>query len=153
MTPMTAPRVKLDIDATREKLAALGLGHAVDALEGLLTDAVRAEMARSDVFVAPASLESFGIAALEAHAAGLPVVGRLGTGLSDFIEDGRSGNLVDGDRSMTDVLVRMAIHDEHKTLSTSPALAEFRWPVILQRHRDLYEVAGASTGSRLARPA
>ena len=41
---MTAPRVKLDIDATREKLAALGLGHAVDALEGLLTDAVRAEM-------------------------------------------------------------------------------------------------------------
>ncbi len=44
MTPMTAPRVKLDIDATREKLAALGLGHAVDALEGLLTDAVRAEM-------------------------------------------------------------------------------------------------------------
>ena len=44
MTPMTAPRVRLDIDATREKLAALGLGHAVDALEGLLADAVRAEM-------------------------------------------------------------------------------------------------------------
>ena len=44
MTAMTAPRVKLDIDATREKLAALGLGHAVDALEGLLADAVRAEM-------------------------------------------------------------------------------------------------------------
>ena len=36
--------MKLDIDATREKLAALGLGHAVDALEGLLADAVRAEM-------------------------------------------------------------------------------------------------------------
>jgi DNA replication protein DnaC len=41
---MTAPRVKLDIDATREKLAALGLGHAVDALEGLLAEAVRNEM-------------------------------------------------------------------------------------------------------------
>jgi DNA replication protein DnaC len=41
---MNAPRVKLDIDATREKLAALGLGHAVDALEGLLAEAVRAEM-------------------------------------------------------------------------------------------------------------
>ena len=37
---MTA-RVKLDIDATREKLAALGLGYAVDALEGLLAEAVR----------------------------------------------------------------------------------------------------------------
>jgi len=41
---MTAPRVKLDIDATREKLAALGLSHAVKALEGLLSDAVRSEM-------------------------------------------------------------------------------------------------------------
>lgn len=41
---MTAPRVKLDIDATREKLAALGLSHAVEALEGLLSDAVRSEM-------------------------------------------------------------------------------------------------------------
>jgi DNA replication protein DnaC len=39
---MTA-RVKLDIDATRDKLAALGLGYAVDALEELLAKAVRAE--------------------------------------------------------------------------------------------------------------
>jgi DNA replication protein DnaC len=41
---MTAPRVKLDIDATREKLAALGLPYAVEALEGLLSEAVRTEM-------------------------------------------------------------------------------------------------------------
>ena len=42
---MTAQRVKLDIDTTREKLGVLGLGHAVDALEGLLSEAVRTEMA------------------------------------------------------------------------------------------------------------
>ena len=41
---MSAPRVKLDIDTTREKLAALGLGYATSALEGLLSEAVRAEM-------------------------------------------------------------------------------------------------------------
>lgn len=41
---MTAPRVKLDIDATREKLATLGLPYAVEALEGLLSEAVRTEM-------------------------------------------------------------------------------------------------------------
>ena len=41
---MSGPRVKLDIDATREKLLALGLGHAAEALEGLLGEAVRAEM-------------------------------------------------------------------------------------------------------------
>ncbi len=41
---MTAPRVKLDIDATRERLSALGMFHAVGALEGLLSDAVRTDM-------------------------------------------------------------------------------------------------------------
>ena len=29
---MTAPRVKLDIDTTREKLAALGLGYATSEI-------------------------------------------------------------------------------------------------------------------------
>lgn len=42
---MTAPRVKLDIDATRDKLAALGCGYAAEALEPLLAEAVRAELA------------------------------------------------------------------------------------------------------------
>lgn len=42
---MSASRLKLDIDATREKLVDLGCGHAAEALEGLLADAVRAEMA------------------------------------------------------------------------------------------------------------
>lgn len=36
--------MKLDIDATREKLAAPGPGHAVEAPEGLPAAAVRAEM-------------------------------------------------------------------------------------------------------------
>ena len=42
---MTAPRVRLDIDATRDKLAALGCGHAAAALEPLLAEAVRSELA------------------------------------------------------------------------------------------------------------
>ena len=41
---MSAPRVKLDIDASREKLASLGCGYAAEALEGLLAEAVRNEM-------------------------------------------------------------------------------------------------------------
>lgn len=42
---MSISRVKLDIDATRDKLAALGLGHAVEALESLLAEAVQREFA------------------------------------------------------------------------------------------------------------
>ena len=72
-------------------------------------------MAEADVFVAPALLESFGIAALEAQAAALPVVGRSGNGLSDFIADGEGGVLVDSDRQMATVLAGMATTEAHKT--------------------------------------
>jgi len=41
---MTGPRVKLDIDATRDKLAGLGLSDAAEALDPLLAEAVQAVM-------------------------------------------------------------------------------------------------------------
>jgi glycosyltransferase involved in cell wall biosynthesis len=103
-------------------------------------------MAASDVFVAPAVLESFGIAALEAHAAGLPVVGRRGTGLSDFIRDGEGGVLVGSDREMAHVLARMATERIHESVPPSTSLAQFAWPRVVERHRELYAEAGAAAG-------
>ncbi|MFI6788108.1 glycosyltransferase family 4 protein [Nonomuraea sp. NPDC050383] len=47
----------------------------------------------ADVFVAPAPRESFGIAALEARAAGLPVVARAQSGVADFVRNGTEGLL------------------------------------------------------------
>jgi DNA replication protein DnaC len=41
---MSGSRVKLDIDATRDKLLALGLGYAAEALGPLLAEAVQAEI-------------------------------------------------------------------------------------------------------------
>lgn len=41
---MNGPRVKLDIDATRDKLGALGLTYAAEALDPLLAEAVQADM-------------------------------------------------------------------------------------------------------------
>ena len=41
---MPGPRVKLDIDATRDKLAGLGLSYAAEALDPLLAEAVQADM-------------------------------------------------------------------------------------------------------------
>jgi glycosyltransferase involved in cell wall biosynthesis len=104
---------------------------------------VKQAMAASDVFVAPAVLESFGIAALEAHAAALPVVGRTGTGLSDFIRDGEGGVLVNSDREMVTVLKGMAIERTHERVPPS-SLAAFSWDAVVQRHRHLYEEAGAA---------
>ena len=53
---------------------------------------IRELLQRCDVYLAPATLESFGIAALEARSAGLPVIGMAGGGISDFIEHGVEGS-------------------------------------------------------------
>jgi len=62
---------------------------------------------RADVFLAPAKLESFGIAALEARCAGVPVVAMRRTGIADFVTHNEHGLLVDSDADMRDALIRL----------------------------------------------
>jgi glycosyltransferase involved in cell wall biosynthesis len=63
--------------------------------------------ASADIFVQPTVAESFGLAALEARAAGLAVVGRTGSGLSEFVFDGLNGYLCDDDKGMAQALARL----------------------------------------------
>ena len=106
---------------------------------------------RSDLFIAPAFLESFGIAALEARCAGLPVVAMLGTGLTEFVQDRREGLLVDGDPGMIDALVELSrdtalrrrIAEHNRT--TQPPTA---WPAVLDRLDDEYDRAMAISAAR-----
>lgn len=65
---------------------------------------------RAHVFLAPAALEAFGIAALEARTAGLVVVARRGTGIEEFVTDGVDGLLVDDDAGMARALARL-VHE------------------------------------------
>jgi len=60
--------------------------------------------ASADVFVQPTIAESFGLAALEARAAGLAVVGRSGSGLGEVLLDGRNGVLCADDASMSQAI-------------------------------------------------
>jgi glycosyltransferase involved in cell wall biosynthesis len=70
--------------------------------------AIRDRFADADLYVSPATLESFGIAALEARCAGLPVLAFAGTGVSDFIEHGRNGLLVRSDDQLAAALATLA---------------------------------------------
>ena len=65
----------------------------------------------ADIFVQPTIRESFGLAALEARSAGLPVIGYAGSGLSEFITDGVNGLLVNGDAGMSAAIRRLATDD------------------------------------------
>jgi len=68
---------------------------------------VRQAYEAADIYVAPAPLESFGIAALEARTVGLPVVGRRGSGLSEFVTDGLNGYLAADDEAMAGSIARL----------------------------------------------
>lgn len=108
-----------------------------------------------DFFVAPATLESFGIAALEARSAGLPVIAHAGSGVRDFVTHGRDGLLAHGDADMAAQIARLA---------TSPQLLaelqahnrdntpQFGWAEVLERCEQLYHQAGYRPSAVQPRP-
>lgn len=116
------------------------LGPGVQTPGWLDRTALRALYHGAHAFVLPSRHESFGIAALEARAAGLPVIGRAGTGLVEFIRDGEDGVLCDSDAAMTEAALRLARDPAlwRRLAGPRPALARFAWPEVAARHLDLY---------------
>jgi glycosyltransferase involved in cell wall biosynthesis len=86
------------------QITELGLGEWIQLLGHREPAQIRTLLHASDLFIASSRQESFGIAALEARAAGLPVVGYRGNGLQDFIGDGVEGILVGDAAEMTTAL-------------------------------------------------
>jgi glycosyltransferase involved in cell wall biosynthesis len=140
----------------RRRVAAAGLSDRVVLTGALDRRQIREVLSCSDVFVAPARLESFGIAALEARCAGLPVGGLVGSGLGEFVRPGTEGLLVEDDRALAEALHRLASRPEaaHAMARASrrnpPAMD---WSQVLERHEQLYAVAreGVSRAPRAAR--
>ena len=109
---------------------------------------------RADVFVAPADLESFGIAALEARCAGVPVVAKAGNGIAEFVRDGRDGLLVADDAAMTEAIVRLCTQPllrralaGHAGARTSPV----SWTTTLALTDAAYDEAAELAGRVLPR--
>ena len=81
---------------------------------------VEAVLPCTDLFLLPSEEESFGLAALEALACGVPVVGTRGTGLAEVVVDYKNGFLLPvGD---TASMARAAV----SLLKDKPRLGEFK---------------------------
>ena len=74
--------------------AELGLGEPVTLLGDVSREALAAEYVSADLFCLPSVQEGFGIAFLEAMAAGLPVVACRAAAIPEVVEDGVTGTLV-----------------------------------------------------------
>lgn len=113
--------------AIRRRAERQGVGDVV-RLRGRVPRAdLPAVYAGADVFLAPARLEAFGIAALEARTAGLVVVARRGTGVEEFVTSEVDGLLVADDAAMAAAVVRLA--GEPGLLERLRAAATARRPV------------------------
>jgi phosphatidylinositol alpha 1,6-mannosyltransferase len=122
----------------------------VDLTGRLAPDDVKATLAASDVFVAPARMESFGIAALEARTVGLPVLAYARTGVRTFVRHEVEGLLARDDRMMVANIARVATDDVLRTRmsehnrGTEPDEA---WPHVLAITEQAYADA-ATLGAR-----
>lgn len=104
-------------------------------------------LACSDVFVAPARMESFGIAALEARCAGLPVVAMRHGGVAEFVSDGIDGHLVGSDEELTARLATLvqdlpALRQMGAALRNRPI--PLAWPTVVAKCDAVYDQAIAA---------
>jgi glycosyltransferase involved in cell wall biosynthesis len=118
----------------------------------LSREQIRPILWQSDVFLAPAEKESFGIAALEARCAGLPVIAMARGGVGEFVRHGREGFLVASDAEMAQVTaallrsVRLRVMQKHNRTS----MPDLTWSKIVTLSEGLYRRAGAPAPRRLA---
>jgi len=132
-------RARFEREASRR-----GLDDLVTVTGRVDPPQVQELLAESDLYVAPAVLESFGLAALEARCVGLPVVGRAGTGMRDFIDEGVEGMLCPSDSAVAervadlvaDPALRFRVAEHNRTTATS-----MTWAHAMLRHDDVYAAA------------
>lgn len=84
------------VASLKQLAASLGLGERVQWVGFTGGARKRWLLSRAALFVLPSASENFGIAAIEAMHAGLPVIVTSGCGLASFVADWKAGVVTDG---------------------------------------------------------
>ena len=144
-------RIKLKIigegpkrEALEKQIKRLGLEGIVELPGYRSRDEIRSIFSRTDIYVQPTRWESFGIAALEARSAGLPVVAKVWGGVKGFIRHGQEGFLAGSDQELEDHLVRLILEPElRESIARNNRETEppFDWQEVIQQHEAVYQKA------------
>jgi glycosyltransferase involved in cell wall biosynthesis len=131
----------------KARIAELELEEHVDitgALPARSTELADA-YAAADLFVLPSRHEPFGVVALEAWAAGKPVVASAVGGLADLIEPDKTGVLLTppvDPSHLAEAVVRLLGDNNHQRALREAGLsevAEYTWNNTTRRHLQLYD--------------
>jgi glycosyltransferase involved in cell wall biosynthesis len=115
------------------------------------SEAIRELYRRADLFVSATRLESFGIAALEARTAGVPVVAMAGSGVGEFVTHGVHGLLAADDAELAAAVLALAGDPARRAEMARAARAQpppTSWDQVLRQCEQAY--ADAVTASRAA---
>jgi glycosyltransferase involved in cell wall biosynthesis len=120
------------------------LGDSIELLGRRSREDVRMLLSQSHAFVLPTVRESFGLAALEARCAGVPVVAMAASGVAEFIEHGLDGLLARSDTELAEHVASLA-RDRAKLDRLSRAACELPvphdWPRVIDAHLAAYREA------------
>lgn len=125
-----------------------GVGQQIHLHGWQEREALRALYADADVFLSPSTRESFGIAALEARMAGLPVITRADTGIAEFLSE-EDGVACPSDETLCDALAVLAQDPEalRRLSGERPGLRRFDWSEIAAQHLVHYRQAATDRTS------
>jgi len=141
--------------AVRAEAVRLGVADHVELRGAVARDAIPAILAAADLFALPSVNEAFGIVALEARAAGLPVVAMRAGGAAELIEHGRDGLLAEDDDELAAQLGTLVVDHALRRRMHEAAprrLERYAWSAVAARHEALYQSL-AATPPALAIPA
>ncbi len=127
--------------AVRAEALRLGVADRVTLLGAVPRADIPALLAGADLFALPSVNEAFGIVALEARAAGLPVVAMRDGGAADLIEHGREGLLAEDDDEFAAQLGTLVVDATLRRRMHAAAprdLLRYGWPTIAARHESVY---------------
>lgn len=113
----------------RGLICSRGLGSQVHLLGAVNGEGLRALYTAGQVFVMPFALEGFGIAALEAMAFGLPVIGSAGGGVREFVRHAENGFLV---AARDHAAVRRHLEDLHRDRDRLAAMGQAAFHTFLE---------------------
>lgn len=123
-----------------------GLSDQVRITGRLPREDVLDELRAASLYVAPAPKESFGLAALEARCAGLPVVASRRSGVGEFVRDRQDGLLVADDTEMAVAIAELVVDTELRdriTTHNRRVVPRLDWTDALERTSGLYAAAVA----------
>lgn len=128
----------------KSEVAKSPLRDRVEFAGWLSPERLRDELRSADVFLSTATRESFGLAALEARAVGVPVVAMRHSAVADFIAHGVSGLLAADDAEFARATVRLVKDGElRRRIADNNATTEvpFDWERSMERHSAIYDRA------------